>query len=61
MIVFALVFCVAASFGISATVVGLATFHTLRARDIDAGIVGIIVTSGLAIAALCAGSILITL
>ncbi len=56
-----ILFLLTLAFGASASVAGLATFYSIRARDIDAGIVGVIVTGGLAIAAVCAGSILVTL
>lgn len=57
----AILFLLTLAFGASASVAGWATVASIRARDIDAGIVGIIVTSGLAIAAVCAGSILVAL
>ncbi len=56
-----ILFLLTLAFGASASVAGWATVASIRARDIDAGIVGVIVTGGLAIAAVCSGSIMVTL
>ncbi len=61
MILAAIALFLTVSFSLSAGVVGVATYHTLKARDIDAGIVGIVATAGMVGCAVAALSILVTL